>query len=58
MTEPNTDNPVAEFKFNFDETEVVIKLEFHVSEGAEEIMDVGSFVEMASSAVLRAVTGT
>lgn len=56
MSEPNPDNPTAEFGITFDDEEVKVVLEFHLSENAEDFIDVPAFVEMASSAVLVAMT--
>lgn len=47
------DNPTAEFKFDFDDETVTVKLEFHISDNAEEFFDVPSLVEGMSSAILR-----
>lgn len=58
MSEPNPDNPTAEFAITLDDEEIKIVLEFHLSENAEDLIDVPAFVEMASSAVLVAMTGS
>lgn len=57
MTEPNPDNPVAEFKLTFDEGEVTVKLEFHFSDNAEDFIDVATFVNVASAQLLGAMSG-
>lgn len=48
----NTENPSAEFKLSFDGDDVIIKLEFHFSDNAEEFIDVAGFVSFAANAVL------
>lgn len=47
-----TENPSAEFKLSFDDSDVIINLEFHFSDNAEEFIDVPAFVSFAANAVL------
>lgn len=56
MSEPNPDNPVAEFKLSFDDEEVTMKLEFHFSDNAEDFVDVALLVNIVSGQLLRALT--
>lgn len=48
MSEPNPDNPTAEFALTFDEGEVKVTLEFHFSDNAEDFIDPAEFVNVAA----------
>lgn len=57
MTEPNPDNPTAQFTLTFDDQDVDITVEFHFSENAEDFIDVETFVNLAAGELLRAISG-
>lgn len=53
MTEPNPDNPTAEFTFSFGSGDVKVVLEFHFSDNAEDFLDPETIVNGMSAAILR-----
>jgi hypothetical protein len=55
ITTPNPDNPTLSFKMDFDGEEVEIVAEFHISENADEFLDVTHFVTIVGKAAMGAV---
>lgn len=55
MSRIETDNPTAEFEFDFGGETVVITLEFHFTDNAEEFFDVAGVVDSMANAVLREI---
>lgn len=58
MSEPNPDNPTAQFTLTFDgddgeATNVGITLEFHFTENAEDFIDPAEFTNVAAGVILR-----
>jgi hypothetical protein len=56
-TTPNPDNPTLSFKMDFDGEEVEIIAEFHVSDNADQFIDVTHFVTTVGKAAMGAVMG-
>lgn len=55
MSQIETDNPTAEFEFDFGEEVVTITLEFHFSDNAENFFDVEGVVEGMTNGILREI---
>lgn len=56
MSKIETDNPTAEFIFTFSGEDVVVTLEFHFSDNAEDFFDVGSIVNGMVAAIAKEVS--
>ena len=55
MSRIETDNPTAEFEFDFGGEIVTITLEFHFTDNADDFFDIADIVEGMSGAILREI---
>jgi len=52
----SSDSPTAKFELTFDDDVVEVELEFKFSDNAEDFIDVGKFVWLATQQLLQAMS--